>query len=183
MSSPSISSSRRCPRRAALVVTASLIALTAAAPRAGAQQPAPAAPALPSYRPPVLALVQPAADGSVPQDRPVVVFRFAPGDSTDPVDARSFVITVDGKDRSAGFQAARDMVWGALAPPDEAPALGAGAHTLVARICSIRGSCGEVNASVTIVAVAAPNPNAPVPNRKRTLLDLVLAALKKLLAP
>jgi hypothetical protein len=138
---------------------------------------------LPSYRPPVLALVQPAADGSVPQDRPIVVFRFAPGDSTDPVDARSFVIAVDGKDRSTGFQAARDLVWGALAPPDEAPALGAGAHTLVARICSIRGSCGEVNASVTIVAVAAPNPNAPVPNRKRTLLDLVLAALKKLLAP
>jgi hypothetical protein len=75
------------------------------------------------------------------------------------------------------------MVWGALAPPDDAAALGAGAHTIVARICSIRGSCGDVSASVTITAAAAPDPNAPAPNRKRTLLDLVLAALKKLLAP
>jgi hypothetical protein len=181
MSPPFTSSSRR-PRRSAHIVAVSLLALTGAY-SVSAQQPVPATPALPSYHPPLLVLVQPAADGSLPQDRPIVVFRFAPGDSTDPVDARSFAITVDGKDRSTGFQAARDMVWGALAPPDEAAALGSGAHALVARICSIRGSCGEVNASVTIVAVAAPNPNAPVPNRKRTLLDLVLAALKKLLAP
>jgi len=181
MSSPFTSSSRRLGR-AAHVVAVALVALSIAYP-ASAQQPAPATPPLPSYHPPLLALVQPAADGSVPQDRPVVVFRFAPGDSTDPVDGRSFAITVDGKDRSAGFQAARDMVWGALAPPDETSALGTGAHTVVARICSIRGSCGEVSASVTISAAAAPDANAPAPNRKRTLLDLVLAALKKLLAP
>jgi hypothetical protein len=131
----------------------------------------------------VLALVQPAADGSVPQDRPIVVFRFAPGDSTDPVDARSFAITVDGKDRSAGFQAARDMVWGPLAPPDDGAALGAGMHTVVARICSIRGSCGEVSASVTIAAASPTAADAPAPNRKRTVLDLLLVALKKLLMP
>ena len=181
MSSPFTSSSRRS-ERAAHVAAAALVALAIAYP-ASAQQPAPATPPLPSYHPPLLALVQPAADGSIPHDRPIVVFRFAPGDSTDPVDARSFTITVDGKERSAGFQAARDMVWGALATPDEAPALGTGAHTLVARICSIRGSCGEVSASVTITAAAAPDPKAPPPNRKRTLLDLILAALKKLLAP
>ena len=138
MSSPFTSSSRR-PMRAAHVVAVSLLAL-AVADSVSAQQPVPATPALPSYHPPLLALVQPAADGKLPQDRPIVVFRFAPGDSTDPVDARSFAITVDGKDRSAGFQATRDMVWGAMAPPDEAAALGAGAHTVVARICSIRGS-------------------------------------------
>lgn len=181
MSFPFTSSSRRSGR-AAHAAAAALVALAIAYP-SSAQQPAPATPPLPPYRPPLLALVQPAADGSVPQDRPVVVFRFAPGDSTDPVDARSFAITVDGKDRSAGFQAARDLVWGPLAPPDEASALGAGAHTLVARICSIRGSCGEVSASVTVTAAAVADANGPPPNRKRTLLDLVLAALKKLLAP
>ncbi|HKS91029.1 MAG TPA: hypothetical protein VJQ83_03800 [Tepidiformaceae bacterium] len=180
MSSPFTSLSRR-PRRAAHVAAIALIALAIARPTP-AQQPAPAT-VLPSYRPPVLALVQPAADGSVPQDRPVVVFRFAPGDSTDPVDARSFAITVDGKDRSAGFQAARDMVWGPLAPPDEGTALGAGAHTLVARICSIRGSCGEVSASVTIAAAAPTAADAPSPNRKHTVLDLLLVVLKKLLMP
>lgn len=181
MSSPFTFSSRR-PVRAAHIGAVSLLALTVAH-SASAQQPMPATPALPSYHPPLLALVQPAADGSVPQDRPMVVFRFAPGDSTDPVDARSFAITVDGKDRSAGFQAARDMVWGALAPPDEAEALGAGAHALVARICSIRGSCGEVSASVTITAASPAAANAPVANRKRTVLDLLLVALKKLLMP
>jgi hypothetical protein len=179
MSSPFTSSSRR-PRRSAHIVAASLIAL-AIAHTAPAQQPAP--PALPSYHPPLLALVQPAADGSVPQDRPIIVFRFAPGDSTDPVDARSFAITVDGKDRSAGFQAARDMVWGALTPPDAAAALGAGAHMLVARICSIRGSCGEVTASVTITAAPTAATDAPTANRMRTLLDLLLVAIKKLLTP
>jgi hypothetical protein len=181
MSSPSTSTSCR-PRRAARIIAASLVASTIAH-SAPAQQPSPGPPALPSFRPPLLALVQPAADGSVAQDRPVVVFRFAPGDSTDPVDARSFAITVDGKDRSAGFQAARDMVWGPLAPPDEASALDTGAHTLVARICSIRRSCGEVSASVTITAASPPAADAPVANRKRTMLDLLLVALRKLLSP
>ena len=181
MSSPFTFLSRR-PKRAAHVVAVSLLTLTVAY-SVSAQQPVPATAALPSYHPPQLALVQPGPDGSIPQDRPIVVFRFAPGDSTDPVDARSFAITVDGKDRSAGFQAARDMVWGALAPPDEAAALGAGAHTVVARICSIRGSCGEVSASVTITGVSAATTDAPTSSRKRTVLDLLLVALKKLLMP
>ena len=180
MSSPFTSLSRR-PRRAAHVATVALIALAIVARPTPAQQPAPAT-VLPSYRPPVLALVQPAADGSVPQDRPIVVFRFAPGDSTDPVDARSFAITVDGKDRSAGFQAARDMVWGPLAPPDEDSGLSAGAHAIVARICSIRGSCGDVSATVTVLA-SPTEANEPTSSRKRSVLDLLITVLKKLLAP
>jgi hypothetical protein len=102
------------PRRAARIVTASFVALVAAT----------TPPAVPSYQPPVLALVQPATGGSVPQDRPVIVFRFAPGDSIDPV-----------------------------------------------------------NAQLAITAAAAPDANASPRNRKRTLLHLVLAALKELLAP
>lgn len=171
-----------CRRKRVLpVAVASLFALTSAH-RSEAQQTVPASPQLPSYHSPLLALAQPANGGSVPQDRPVIVFRFAPGDSTDPVDARSFTVTVDGKDRSAGFQAAHDMVWGALAPPDEASGLTAGAHAIVARICSIRGSCGEVSASVMISA-SLTEANHPTTNRKRNLLDLLLAALRKLLAP
>src|SRR5690349_18729997 len=69
----------------------------------GAQQPPPpvpspvpasaSSPALMSYRPPAIALVQPllppAGTGSVPRDRPAVVFRFAAGEPDDPLDARS----------------------------------------------------------------------------------------------
>lgn len=180
MSCPSISSWRG-RMRVAPVAIASLFALTIAY-YGEAQQPVTGSPQLPSYHPPVLALAQPVNGGSVPQDRPVVVFRFAAGDSTDPVDARSFTVTVDGKDRSAGFQAAHDMVWGVLATPNEASALSPGAHTMTARICSIRGSCGEVSASITVSAPAL-DVSVPAMNRKRTVLDLVLSALKKLLTP
>lgn len=180
MSYPSISSRRR-RNQVANAATACLFALTITRP-VEAQQAGAVSPQLPSYHPPVLALAQPGNGGSVPQDRPVIVFRFAPGDSSDPVDARSFTITVDGKDRSAGFQAAHDMVWGALAPPDEALGLSPGAHSITARICSIRGSCGEVSATVTVVASAA-EASGPAMSRKRTILDVLLAALRKLLAP
>ena len=178
MSYASISSWRR-GKPVAPILIACLFALTIAH-RGKAQQPAVGLPLL-SYRPPMLVLAQPANGGSVPQDRPVVVFRFAPGDSTDPVDARSFTIAVDGKERSARFQAAHDMVWGPLAPLDHASELSTGAHTIVARICSIRGSCGDVTATVMVTGAAAVDANTPAPNRKRSVLDLVLAALRKLL--
>jgi hypothetical protein len=59
----------------------------------GAQQPpasppATNAPVLAAYRAPTIALVQPPAGGSVPQDKPVVVFRFAAGEPDDPIDSR-----------------------------------------------------------------------------------------------
>ena len=180
MSYPSFPSSRRGKQLAPIIIACSCALMVAY--RSEAQQPTVGSP-LPSYHPPMLALAQPQNGGSVPQDRPVVVFRFAPGDSTDAVDARSFTITVDGKERSAGFQAAHDMVWGALAPPDEAPGLSAGAHAIVARICSVRGACGDVSATVMVTVAGAADANAPAPNRKRTVLDLVLAALRKLLLP
>lgn len=180
MSYPSFPSSRRGKQLAPIIIACSCALMVAY--RSEAQQPTVGSP-LPSYHPPMLALAQPANGGSIPQDRPVVVFRFAPGDSTDPVDARSFTITVDGKDRSAAFQAARDMVWGALASADQASELRLGAHTIVARICSIRGTCADVSATVMVTGATLGDPNAPAPNRKRTVLDLVLAALRKLLVP
>lgn len=137
---------------------------------------------LPAFRPPVLALVQPASNASVPQDRPVIVFRFALGDSTDPVDAQSFRVSVDGKDRSRLFQIARDMSWGPLAATEDWASLFIGRHSVRARICSIRGACAEVSDSVSVAAATAPTETPPG-NRTRTLIDVLFAALRKLLAP
>jgi hypothetical protein len=137
-----------------------------------------------AYRPPALALVQPAVGGSVPQDRPVVVFRFAPGEPGDAIDARTFVATVDGRDRSALFQVAGGEAWGPLSvtPNDGRSGLILGPHQIWARICSVRGTCGEVNATITVAPVANP-ANAPVAERKNTLIDFLLSAARKLLNP
>ncbi|MFL5616046.1 MAG: hypothetical protein ACJ796_20440 [Gemmatimonadaceae bacterium] len=185
MSSLFLCSSRRL-FRAAPIAAASLFALALAlAHRAEAQQPVSTTPQLPSYHPPVLALMQPANGGSVPQDRPVVVFRFAPGDSTDPVDARSFAVSVDANDATPLFQITNELVSGPLSSPNDShgpPALGA--HQLVARICSMRGACTEITAGVSVAAsaaIAAPMPAKT--SRKQTLLDLLLAAARKLLNP
>jgi hypothetical protein len=146
---------------------------------ADAQQPAASTP--PPFRPPALALEQPASNTSVPQDKPVILFRFAPGDSTDPVDARSFTVSVDGTDRTGLFQVARDMAWGPLAPVEQLASLATGAHSVVARVCSIRGACVDVRATVSVAA--AINGALPSPSRARALMDLLLAFAKRLLSP
>jgi hypothetical protein len=110
------------------------------------------------------------------------MFRFAPGDSTDPIEVRSFTITIDGKDRTALFQLARDEVWGPLVPAEDTPSLAPGAHVFSARICSIRGACGQVSGSVLVAAAPALQGKASV-DRKRTFIDLLLGAAKKLLSP
>lgn len=136
------------------------------------------------YRPPALVLVQPPVGGSIPQDRPVVVFRFTPGELADPVDARSFAVVVDGEDRSALFQVSASEAWGRIAPiPDGGHAgIALGAHQVAARICSVRGACGEIVATVTIVASPASVAETSEVGRKRSLLELLLEAAKRLLA-
>src|SRR5688500_2322891 len=57
------------------LVLAAALAGAALAPL-GAQEPPAAAPPVAPYRAPVIALVQPPAGGSVPSDKPIVVFRF-----------------------------------------------------------------------------------------------------------
>lgn len=168
----------------AWAVLAIALALSRDAERAVAQQPGvPSAP-IAAYRPPALALVQPTDGGTVPQDQPIVVLRFAAGDSSDPIDARSFRVSVDGEDRTSLFQLARHEAWGPLARlPDANAALALGPHRLAARICSVRGACSEVSATVLVVTSAAAPQTNTAATRRRTLLDVLLAAARKLLTP
>jgi hypothetical protein len=192
------------PVAAAATVAAAMMAAVATARTARAQNPTPPpvpeapvlAPPIAPYRAPVLALVQPppstlagGAPLTVPQDRPVLVFRFAQGEPSDPIDAASFRVAVDGRDRTAQFHVASGEAWGPIGDAAVgAPPLAAGAHQVAARICSTRGACGTVDVSVTAVpaAFAAPTDDAaakPKASRRSRLLSALINASKKLLAP
>lgn len=160
-----------------------LVALAARAGPLAAQQPT----AIATYRAPAIALVQPSGGGTVAQDRPAVVFRFLPGEPTDPLDVRSFTVAVDGADRTPLFQVSATEAWGPLAVPaseSERAAIALGAHQLTARICSTRGVCASVAAMVTVVprpGTAAIDERAP--SGKARLFDAVLSVARKLLTP
>jgi hypothetical protein len=159
-----------------LVVLALIVASASAA---SAQQTA-----LPPYHPPVLALAQPAAGTGLPQDRPVVVLRFAQGEPNDPIDVGSFAVAVDGQDRTRQFQVTASEAWGTLAAPDDDSAIDAGAHQLAARICSARGACTELSATVSVVPPTVGGVvDEPRDTRRRKLLTTLLDALRKILTP
>jgi hypothetical protein len=144
---------------------------------------------VPPYRSPVLALVQPAAGGSVGDDRPIVLFRFAPGEPNDPIDARSFAVAVNAIDRSAAFQVTATEAWGAIA--DTSTAVGVGPHHITARICSARGACAFTTATVTVVRAmpappardAAADSTSSASARRRRVMSRLLEALQQLLTP
>ncbi len=146
--------------------------------------PTPATPP-PSYRPPSIALVQPALGASVPADKPVVIFRYVPGEVGDPIDVRSLAVSVDGRDRSKLFQATTTEAWGPIAvrEGDPAAAIETGSHAVVARICSVRGACSEVAATVQVVAPTTAVPDKPAPSRRRAVIDALLEAARWLLKP
>ena len=171
-------------RGATPLVLAGALAGVAAAPLGAQGSSGTPAPPVAPYRPPVIALVQPSAGASVPSDKPIVVFRFAPSDSSDPIDARSFAIAIDGEDQKRLFQVTATEAWGPMAPPapDGSGSTPVGVRRVAARICSIRGACAEVNERVTVVASEAAVTDAPL-DRKRSLLDLLLLALRKLIEP
>jgi len=121
---------------------------------------------------------------------PVVVFRFAAGEADDPLDVRSFIVAVDGADRTALFQTTAAQAWGPLAD-DAALAKGelaAGLHRVVARICSTRGACATADEQVLVIpGMAAPPSNASTAHVKRSLVRRALGALgeatRKILIP
>jgi hypothetical protein len=157
-----------------------LLAISALARAAPAQHATPP-PTLPAYRTPVIALVQPTAGAPVPQDKPVVVFRFTAGEMTDPIDARTLAVSVDGQDRTALFQMSATEAWGPLAAAGETIALGA--HQIVARICSARGACTATTALVTVgQAIGAGGTAAdPKSTRKKKVVNALLGTVRTLL--
>jgi hypothetical protein len=166
----------RRPHRALLLLA--LIIASASAVRAQQAE-------LPPYHPPVLALAQPPAGTGLPQDRPVVVLRFAQGEPNDPIDVGSFAVAVDGQDRTRHFQVTATEAWGTLAAPGGGdPAIEAGAHQIAARICSARGACTELSATVSVVPPTVGNAaDEPSDSRRRKLLTALLDALRKILTP
>lgn len=173
----------RAARRRRLAAAAGLTAIASIARSGVAQQPT-AAPAA-EYRGPMLTMVQPAPRAAVPIDRPIIVFRFIPGSEADPVDARSFAVAVDGESRSALFQVTATEAWGPMVSRAEGgkSASAVGPRQIAARICSVRGACSEIAATVSVVQSAAAGVEHIMPDRKRSVIDLLLAAARKLLEP
>jgi len=138
--------------------------------------------ALLAYRPPRIALVQPAHGQSLQQDRPVVVIRFAAGEAGDPIDVRSFAISVDAKDKTDLFGVSATEAWGAIASvPSELPV---GNHEVAVRICSARGACSSTTSTVTISKpLVAPADTASTKgiSKKRRMVDALLSALRTLI--
>ena len=166
----------RRPHRT-LVALALIVASVSAAP---AQQAA-----LPPYHPPVLALAQPPAGTGLPQDRPVVVLRFAQGEPNDPIDVGSFAVAVDGQDRTRQFQVTATEAWGTLAASGGGESdIEAGAHQLAARICSARGACTELSTTVSVVPPTVGGAaDEASDSRRRKLITTLLDALRKILTP
>jgi hypothetical protein len=82
--------------------------------------------------------------------------------------------------RTASFQVGATEAWGALSDARE---VAPGAYQVTARICSTRGACGTTAATVT-VASSATMPSEPMgesTSRRQRVIDLVLAALKRLI--
>jgi hypothetical protein len=139
--------------------------------------------ALPTYRAPTIIVAAPADGATLPEDKPVAVLRFMSVEPTDPIDALSFSVAVDGKDRTSLFQATPGEAWGPLSSPNET--LAAGQHDLTARICTSHGECGTAKATVTVAASAsglqATAAKAAEAKQKKTkILDAVVQAVRVL---
>jgi hypothetical protein len=124
---------------------AAMLALSAMPVAAKAQTAAP-----PAYSAPTLIVAAPADGTPLPEDKPVVVLRFMSVEAADPINALSFSVAVDGKDKTSLFQASQGEAWGPLVGPDET--LSAGQHELAARICTSHGACATAKATVMLVA-------------------------------
>ena len=169
---------RRALRVGALVTVAAYpAARTARAQLPPAAQSAPGA--VPAYRAPTIALVQPVGTATVPQDMPVVVFRYVQGEPDDAIDQRSLRVVVDGEDRTSLFQMQDGKIWG---PLTATVPLAMGAHTVTARLCSIRGACATAAATLTV----APPDGIPVTkaaSQRDNVLGALLTVLRELLNP
>jgi hypothetical protein len=112
--------------------------------------------------------VYPARGTALPADKAVVLFRFAPREADDPVDAASFRATVDGIDRTGQFRVTSSEAWGSLGDTTAAAGtpmiagVATGPHTVAARVCSARGACGGTAVVVEVRAWDRALSSAPV---------------------
>ena len=155
---------------------------------ASAQPPSSPAP----FRAPAIAMVQPPGGGTVPRAKPVVVFRLAAGEAADPLDVRTFAVTVDAVDRTNRFQVTADQAWGTIVDPPPGDSVApTGVHAVAARICSVRGACAETVDTVVVAAGvidrAISNDRPAVANPPSSLrarvIELLLDAVRKLIKP
>lgn len=139
--------------------------------------------ALPTYRTPLIIVAAPTEGTTLPDDKPVAVLRFMSVEPLDPIDALSFSISVDGKDKTALFRLTHGEAWGPLAEPNEI--LTSGQHEITARICSARGSCGTTKATVTVVAASGIQAGvaaaAKTKEKKTKVLDAAVQAARILI--
>jgi hypothetical protein len=110
-----------------------------------------------TYRTPWLVIAYPERGDAVPPDRPLVVFRFASREADDPIDPSSFRAVIDGADRTARFRLTVGEAWALLADSiPVAPVVAPGPHAVSARICSARGACARLDATLLIGPAALP---------------------------
>ncbi len=159
-------------------------------------------PGIAAYRTPMIAMVQPtsttqtgvAPGGSVPQDRPVVVFRFLQGEATDPIDVASFSLTItgpglsaSGENRTTLFQIATADAWGPLADLKASSLIAPGTYQVTARICSTRGACTTSTTPVTVTPAPMTPLSANAIDHPQGLTDKLLgfvwSGLRRLLTP
>ncbi len=133
---------RAATRRLALVLTC-LVAAGCLPALGIARSPA-------AYRAPWLVVAYPDRGGVVPADRPLVVLRFASREADDPIDPASFRATVDAADRTSLFRLTPGEAWAMLADSSARPVVAPGPHAVSARICSARGACSQLDATLLV---------------------------------
>lgn len=129
---------------------------------------------------PRIMLAHPRPGMSVPRSSATVLFRYAAGEASDPVDLRTFTVFVDDVDRTSHFRVTADAAWGTIVDAD---GNGLKAHSVRARICSIRGVCAEVSANVVVVGESVSQATKLRRTRREKLVDLFLEAARRLLRP
>ncbi len=138
---------------------------------------------IPEYHTPLIIVAAPTQGSTLPDDKPVVVLRFMSNEPTDPIDALTFSVTMDGKDKTPLFQLTQGEAWGRIAEPSEV--LTAGSHDIAARICTAHGECGTTKTTVTVVSSSSvaqvANGTAAVKAKKKAkIFDAVLQAARVL---
>jgi hypothetical protein len=121
-----------------------------------------------TYRAPVITLAHPAPGGSVRAATPIVVFRFAAGETSDPIDLSTLRVSVDGTDRTRAFQVSAGEAWGPIITSDPTTVTpttpgSTSAHTVAAHVCSGRGVCASTTATVAIAKEPSAAPLPPTP--------------------